>query len=61
MTSMQRVLTAIGQEEADRVPYFLLLSMQGAKELNLSIEEYFSSAKNVFEGQLKLREKYGHD
>ncbi|MEA3490695.1 MAG: uroporphyrinogen decarboxylase family protein [Campylobacterota bacterium] len=61
MTSMQRVLTAIGQEEADRVPYFLLLSMHGAKELNLSIEEYFSSAKNVFEGQLKLREKYGHD
>ena len=61
MTSMQRVLTTLGQQEADRVPYFLLLTLHGAKELNLSIEEYFSSAKNVYEGQLKLREKYGHD
>lgn len=61
MTSLQRVLTAIGQEEPDRVPYFLLLSLHGAKELNISIEEYFSDAQNVYEGQIKLREKYGHD
>ena len=61
MTSLQRVLTTIAQEEPDRVPYFLLLSLHGAKELNLSIEEYFSDAQNVFEGQIKLREKYGHD
>jgi len=61
MTSLQRVLTTIGQQEPDRVPYFLLLSLHGAKELNLSIEEYFSKAENVFEGQKKLREKYGHD
>ena len=61
MTSLQRVLTSIGQKEPDRVPYFLLLSLHGAKELNLSIEEYFSDAKNVFEGQKILREKYGHD
>lgn len=61
MTSMQRVLTALGQKEPDRVPYFLLLSLHGAKELDISIEEYFSDAQNVFKGQLKLREKYGHD
>ncbi len=61
MTPMQRVLTTIGQQEPDRVPYFLLLSLHGAKELNISIEEYFSKAENVFEGQIKLREKYGHD
>lgn len=61
MTSMQRVLTTIGQKEPDRVPYFLLLSLHGAKELNISIEEYFSDARNVYEGQIKLREKYGHD
>ena len=61
MNSLQRVLTAIGQNEPDRVPYFLLLSLHGAKELNISIEEYFSSGQNVFEGQIKLREKYGHD
>jgi uroporphyrinogen decarboxylase len=61
MTSLERVLTALGQKEPDRVPYFLLLTMHGAKELNLSIEEYFSSGDNVYHGQLKLREKYGHD
>ena len=61
MTSMQRVLTTLGQVEPDRVPYFLLLSMHGADELGLSIEEYFSNGKNVYEGQIKLRQKYGHD
>ncbi|MDX1294648.1 MAG: uroporphyrinogen decarboxylase family protein [Sulfurimonadaceae bacterium] len=61
MTSLERVLTAIGQQEGDRVPYFLLLTMHGAKELGMSIEEYFSKAENVCKGQVKLREKYGHD
>jgi len=27
----------------------------------MSIEEYFSKAENVYDGQIKLREKYGHD
>ena len=61
MTSAQRVFTTIGQQEPDRVPYFLLLSLHGAKELNMSIEEYFSKAVNIYNGQIKLREKYGHD
>lgn len=61
MTSLERVLTTLSHKEADRVPYFLLLTMHGAKELGLSIQEYFSSAENVFKGQIKLKEKYGHD
>lgn len=61
MTSLERVLTTLGQNEPDRVPYFLLLTMHGAKELNMSIEEYFSCGENVAKGQIKLREKYGHD
>lgn len=61
MTSLQRVLTTLGHQEPDRVPLFLLLSLHGAKELGLSIEEYFSQAENVVEGQLRLREKFGHD
>ena len=61
MNSLQRVLTAIGQKEPDRVPYFLLLTLHGAKELGLSIEEYYSNGENVCEGQIKLRQKYGHD
>lgn len=61
MTSLQRVLTTLGHQEPDRVPMFLLLTMHGAKELGMSIKEYFSRAENVVEGQLKLREKYRND
>jgi uroporphyrinogen decarboxylase len=61
MTSMQRVLSALGHQEPDRVPFFLLLTMHGAKELGISIKDYFSRAENVVEGQLRLRAKYRHD
>ena len=43
------------------MPYFLLLTMHGAKELGVSIKEYYSSPDFVVQGQLRLREKYGHD
>ncbi len=61
MTSMQRTLTALGHQEADRVPLFLLTTLHGAKELNLSIEDYFSRFENVVEGQMRLRQKYRSD
>jgi len=61
MTSMERVLTTLGHREPDRVPLFLLLSLHGAKELNISIREYFSQADHVVEGQFRLREKYQND
>ena len=60
-TSLDRVLTTLGHREPDRVPLFLLPSLQGARELGLSIREYYSSAPNVVEGQFRLRAKYGHD
>lgn len=60
-TSLQRVLTSLGQKEPDRVPLFLLLTMHGAKELGMSIKEYFSKGENVARGQIILRKKYGHD
>jgi uroporphyrinogen decarboxylase len=61
MTSLQRVLTTLGHKEPDRVPFFLLVTMHGAKELDLSIKEYFAKAENVVEGQLRMRAKYRHD
>ncbi|MDO9121648.1 MAG: uroporphyrinogen decarboxylase family protein, partial [Anaerolineaceae bacterium] len=61
MTSLERVLTTLSFKEPDRVPFFLLLTMHGAKELGLSIQDYFSKSENVVEGQLRLREKYKHD
>ncbi len=61
MTSLERVLTTLRHTEPDRVPLFLLVTMHGAKELGISIEEYWSSADHVVEGQLRLRKKYGND
>lgn len=61
LTSLQRVLTAVGHREPDRVPLFLLLSLHGARELGISIKEYFSMPENVVEGQLRLRARYHHD
>lgn len=61
MTSLERVLTSIGQKEPDRVPLFLLVTMHGARELGLSIKDYFSRGEHVAEGQLRLRAKLGND
>lgn len=61
MSSMQRVLTTLGHAEPDRVPWFPLLTMHGARELGLSIQDYFSRWENVAEGQLRMRAKYRHD
>ena len=61
MSSLERVLTTLDQREPDRVPVFLLLTMHGAKELGLSIREYFSKAEYVVEGQLRMRAKFQHD
>jgi uroporphyrinogen decarboxylase len=61
MTPMQRTLTTLGHQEPDRVPLFLLTTMHGARELGLSIQDYFSRAEHVVEGQLRLRAKFGGD
>jgi uroporphyrinogen decarboxylase len=61
MTSLQRIQAALTHQEADRVPFFLPLTMHGAKELHLSIREYFNEPKQVARGQLLLQKKYGHD
>jgi uroporphyrinogen decarboxylase len=61
MTSLQRVLTTLAHKEPDRVPFFLLTTMHGAKELGMGIKEYFSESAHVIEGQLRLRQKYRGD
>ena len=61
MNSFDRVMTALGHKEPDRVPVFLFLTVHGAKEQGLTIEHYFSKAENVAKGQLNLLSKYRHD
>ncbi|MEI7811040.1 MAG: uroporphyrinogen decarboxylase family protein [Ignavibacteria bacterium] len=61
MSSMERVLTTLSHKEPDRVPLFLLAAMHGAKELGVTIKDYFSKGDNVVEGQLRIRKKYRND
>lgn len=61
MTSMERVLTALSHKEPDQVPLFLLLTMHGAKEFKVSIEDYFGDADMVAEGQILMQKKFKND
>src|SRR3972149_2014535 len=61
MTSLGRVLTALSHKEPDRVPFLLPVSIGCARDLGMSIKEYFSDPEQVVEGQLRARAKYGHD
>lgn len=61
LTSMARVQRTLSGEEPDRVPWFLLVTLHGARELGLSIRDYFSKPEHVVEGQLRMRARYGHD
>jgi len=61
MTPKERIFTALSHREADRVPFVLALTLHGAKELGLTIRQYFSSAANVVEAQIRMQQRYGHD
>lgn len=60
-TGIERLIAAANGDKADRIPVFCNLLDQGAKELGMSLKEYYSKGEYVAEGQLKLREKYGYD
>lgn len=61
LTSLERVLTALGHREADRVPRFILATLLGARELGMSIQEYFRRAENVVEAEMRFLKRYRND
>jgi uroporphyrinogen decarboxylase len=61
MNSFERVVAVLTHQQPDRVPVFLFLTVHGAKELRLSLKEYFSRAGHVVEAQKRMLRKYGHD
>ena len=61
MTSLERVLTTLSHKEPDRVPFFLLLTLQGSRECGVPIIEYFSRPEMVARAQIRMQEMYGHD
>ncbi len=61
MNATERVLTTLGHKEPDRVPFFLTLTMHGARELGVSIPEYFANPDYVAEAQIRLNQTYQDD
>jgi uroporphyrinogen-III decarboxylase len=61
VTGMDRLKAAAEGKKYDRIPVFCNLLDQGARELGLSLKEYYSKGEYVAEGQLIMREKYGYD
>ncbi|MEI6519661.1 MAG: uroporphyrinogen decarboxylase family protein [bacterium] len=61
MTSAERLSTAMSFQEPDRVPFLLPTVMHGARELGVSVQEYFSNPEYVAEGQIRLWKKFQHD
>lgn len=60
-TSMQRLAAALDGKIIDHIPVFCNLLDQGAREMGMSIEQYFSSGEHVAEAQLRMLKKFGHD
>jgi uroporphyrinogen decarboxylase len=58
---MERLVAAINGTPADRIPVFCNLLDQGARELGMPLEEYYSSGEHVAEAQLRMRAKFGYD
>jgi len=61
ITSMDRLIASANGKILDHIPVFCNLLDQGARELGLSIEDYFSKGENVAEAQLRMLKKFGHD
>ena len=61
MTTNERTVVAMNHSEPDRVPLFLSLTHYGARELQISVKEYFSKPENVVTAQLRMRNKYKND
>ena len=61
MNSFERVVAAFTHKIPDKVPVFLFFTVHGARELGISLREYFSKAEYVADAQLKLVKKFGHD
>lgn len=61
ITGIERLNAAVKGEIIDRIPVFCNLVDQGAKELGMSLQEYYSKGEYVAEGQIRMRERYGYD
>ncbi len=61
MKSIERILAAAGHQPVDHTPVLPVLLQQGAPLLNLALSEYFAQPTRLYDGQMRLLDRYGHD
>ncbi len=61
MNSLERIVAAVGLQPVDRTPVLPVLLQQGAPMLGLRLSEYFAEPQRLYEGQMRLLDRYGHD
>jgi len=60
-TPLERTLTTLSHQEPDRVPLFLFTGLLGARQLGVSIEQYYASADLVIEANTRMVDTYHSD
>ncbi|MDP3538195.1 MAG: uroporphyrinogen decarboxylase family protein [Azonexus sp.] len=61
MTPLDILVAAINGTPAPRIPVFCNLLDQGARELGMPQQQYYSRGEHVAEGQLRMNRRFGHD
>lgn len=61
ISGMDRLSAAANGQPCDRIPVFSIMLDQGAKEMGMSLRDYYSKGEYVAEGQLRMRARYGYD
>lgn len=60
-TPVERISRSLAGQPLDRIPFMLPATFYPAKLMGMSIQEYFSKAEHIVEGQLRFRKLSGHD
>jgi len=61
MTPLEILVAAITGAPAPRIPIFCNLLDQGARELGMKQQAYYSKGEHVAAGQLKMNQRFGYD
>jgi uroporphyrinogen decarboxylase len=56
MTSLDRVLAALGGQKQTRPPFTMTLSLYGARLIGCAPEQYYSNANRYFDGQVAVHD-----
>lgn len=60
-TGIDRLVAAMTGAPCDRIPIFCNVLDHGARAMGVGLKEYYADGELVAEGQVRMRERFGHD